>query len=73
VSQDWLLAGRCLARYSARWGRIRPRDHIADVVVAVSAIRLGAILASEDLGQMRRWSWIAGRLGWNLVVRGVSE
>lgn len=30
AAEDWLLAGRCLARYAERWGQVRPRDHVAD-------------------------------------------
>lgn len=60
---DWLLAGRCLVRYAERWGRIRPRDHLADLLVVVSATRLGAAIASEDLRGMMRWRWALARLG----------
>lgn len=66
---DWVLAERCLAYYSARWGKIRPRDHLADVMVVVAALRVGALLASKDLKQMKRWSWVLGKLGGNLEVR----
>ena len=68
---DWVLAGRCLAYYSARWGKIRPRDHLADVMVVVAALRVGAVLASTDLKQMRRWSWVLGKLGRKLEIRGI--
>lgn len=71
--EDWVLAGRCLSYYSGRWGKIRPRDHLADVLVAVSALKLGAVLISEDLKQMRRWSGILGKLGRNLKVQGIKE
>jgi predicted nucleic acid-binding protein len=71
--EDWVLAGRCLSYYSIRWGRIKPRDHLADVLVAVTALRVGAVLASEDLKQMRRWSWALGKLGRRLEVRGIKE
>src|SRR5256885_6495322 len=43
---DWLLAGRCLARYAQRWGRVRPRDHLADALVAATAARLRATVAA---------------------------
>ena len=70
---DWVLAGRCLAYYSARWGKIRPRDHLADVMVVVAALRVGAVLASKDLKQMRRWSWVLGKLGRKLEIRGIKD
>ena len=70
---DLVLAGRCLAYYSARWGKIRPRDHLADVMVVVAALRVGAVLASKDLKQMRRWSWVLGKLGRKLEIRGIKD
>lgn len=63
------MAGRCLSHYSARWGRIRPRDHLVDALVAVTAFSIGAILASADAGQMLRWRWVAGKLGRRLEVQ----
>jgi predicted nucleic acid-binding protein len=73
VAEDWVLAGRCLAYYAGRWGRIKPRDHLADVMVAVSAFQAGAVLATEDLVQMRRWSWVFGKLGKRLKVSRITE
>lgn len=70
---DWLLAGRCMAYYAQRWGKIRPRDHLADVLVAVSAVKVGAVLASEDLPQMKRWGWVLGKVGRRLTVQRVTE
>jgi predicted nucleic acid-binding protein len=63
AADDWLLAGRCLARYAERWGKVRPRDHVADVLVAVAAARLGATVASEDVRGMTRWAWALRGLG----------
>ena len=60
--EDWTMAGRCLSTYSVRWGKVRPRDHLADLLVAVAAARRGATLVSEDLPQMTRWSWALRRL-----------
>lgn len=70
---DWLLAGRCLARYAERWGRFRPRDHLADVLVAVTAARLGATVAAEDVRGMTRWVWALRRLGGEVRVRALTS
>lgn len=64
----WALSGRCLAAYSARWGRIRPRDHLADVLVAVSAADAEATIASENIEDMERWVQVLGRLGYRVEL-----
>ncbi len=69
---DWLLAGRCLASYAKRWGRVRPRDHLADALVAVTAGRLGATIAAEDVRGMTRWTWALGRLGTRIRVEALT-
>ena len=66
---DWVLAGRCLTRYAGRWGRIKPRDHLADVLVAATAARLHATVAAEDVRGMMRWAWALRRLGGRIAVR----
>lgn len=68
-ADDWVLAGRCLARYGERWGRVRPRDHLADVLVAITAARLGATVAAADVRGMTRWAWALGRLGGKVQIR----
>lgn len=60
---DWILAGRCLGRYAERWGRVRPRDHVAHALIAVTAARLRATIASEDVRGMTRWASALRRLG----------
>jgi len=70
AAADWLLAGRCLARYAERWGQVRPRDHVADALVAVTAARLRATIAAEDVRGMTRWAWSLQRLGVDIRVEG---
>jgi predicted nucleic acid-binding protein len=69
---DWLLAGRCLARYAERWGHVRPRDHVADALIAVTAARLNATVAAEDIRGMTRWAWALGRLGSRIRVEPLA-
>ncbi|HLE64116.1 MAG TPA: hypothetical protein VI750_13285 [Pyrinomonadaceae bacterium] len=66
--EDWLLAGRCLARYSAGWGKIIPRDHLADVLIAVTAAKLNATVASENVFDMVCWKWVLKKLGFTLQI-----
>ena len=73
VADDWVLAGRCLAKYAERWGRVRPRDHLADTLVAVTAARLNATVASEDVRGMARWAWTLRRLGADIRVEAITS
>jgi predicted nucleic acid-binding protein len=70
---DWVLAGRCLARYAERWGRVRPRDHLADALVAVTAARLRATVVAEDVRGMTRWAWALRRLGAEVRVEALTS
>lgn len=72
TTDDWRLAGRCLARYAERWGRVRPRDHVADSLIAVTAARLNATVAAEDIRGMTRWAWALGRLGTRIRVQSLA-
>jgi predicted nucleic acid-binding protein len=72
AADDWLLAGRCLARYAQRWEQGRPRDHLADAPVAVTAARLGATVAAEDVRGMTRWAWALRRLGAEIRVEKLT-
>lgn len=73
AKEDWVVAGRCLAHYSACWERIKPRDHLAEVLVAVAASKIRAALATENLEHMIRWSKVLKRLGRRLRVEPIPE
>ena len=71
--QDWVLAGRCLALYSAQSGKIRPRDHLADILIAVRAAKLKATLASENIKHMSQWARVLDKFGYKLKIGRVPE
>lgn len=71
--EDWVLVGRCLSYYTVRWGKMKPRDHLVDVIVAVHAHHVGAVLVSEDRKQLTRWKWVLGKLGRKLEVKAIAE
>jgi predicted nucleic acid-binding protein len=64
TQEEWLRAGRILARYQQRLGRIQPSARCADILTLLAAERLGAELLTENgihfrlrsrfLGQDRR-------------------
>ncbi len=66
--EDWILAGRCIAIYSMRLGKVKPRDHILDVLIAITAAKMGAALATENLRHMKRWKEILTRMGKRVKV-----
>ena len=68
TTDDWILAGRCIATYSMRFGKIRPRDHILDVLIAISATKVGAILSTENVDDMNRWKGVLARMGKKVKV-----
>lgn len=53
--QDWTTSGILLARYQQRYGALKPRDHINDLLIAVSAANAEAELLTENDSDMRRW------------------
>ena len=61
--EDWILAGRCIALYTMRYGKVRPRDHILDILIAITAANVGAVLVTENLRDMKRWKDMLGRMG----------
>lgn len=54
--EEWLRAGKMLARYQNRFGHIEPSDHVNDVLILLAAERLGAELATENGDHFRLWA-----------------
>lgn len=53
---EWLRAGRILARYQNQFGHVDPADHLNDILILLTAERLGAELATEDGDHFRLWA-----------------
>jgi len=53
---DFILAGRILAYHTRRHGRIRPRDHAQDLLIAIGAARTGSALLTDNRRDMVRWA-----------------
>jgi len=51
---DLVLAGRVLAYHARRYGRLRPRDHSHDLLIAIGAARSGGALLTANARDMRR-------------------
>jgi len=59
--EDFYRAGQMMAPYSRLYGRIEPRDHAKDVLIALCAVRAGTELVTENEEHMRTWQRIPAR------------
>ena len=60
---DWARAGRLLARRIRLQGSLRPRDHLADVLIVVSAARLGGTVITANVRHFSTWVEPANEAG----------
>jgi predicted nucleic acid-binding protein len=61
--EDLILAGRLLSYESRLRGRLRPRDHSHDLLIAIGAARTGSTLLTANARDMRRWADVIERRG----------
>lgn len=66
---DWIRAGRLLARRVRLHGDVRPRDHLADVLILTSAARLGGCVVTANLRHFEAWHRLAVAAGLDVTVR----
>ncbi len=60
--EEWVLAGQLLNQYCRRHGFLDPRSHVADVLILVSALRIGAVLVTENVRNFSTWlRWLGHR------------
>ena len=69
-AHDLALAGQVLSDYARRHGRIRPRDHSHDLLIALGAGRGRHVLLTTNVSDMKRWARELSRRAC-LVVRVV--
>lgn len=70
--EDFYLAGQLLGYYSRAYGRIEPRDHASDVLIALCASRAHAELVTVNADDMRRWRHVMRRFGRRLDLQVVE-
>lgn len=68
TSADWLQAGRLIGRGIRLYGAMRPRDHLADVLIIVSAARLHGTVVTANLRHFERWAQLASNAGLDVTV-----
>ncbi len=65
---DWARAGRLIARHIRLHGKVRPRDHLADVLMVVSAARLGGVVVTANVRHFEMWAELARDAGLEVAV-----
>jgi predicted nucleic acid-binding protein len=68
TAEEWVSAGRLIGRRIRLAGSLRPRDHLADVVILVSSARLGARVLTANLRHLEAWAKLARDAGIDIVV-----
>ena len=53
--EEWVLAGQLLNQYCRRHGLLDPRSHLADVLILVSSLRVGAVMVTENVRNFSTW------------------
>lgn len=65
---DWVGAGTLIATRIRLQGVLRPRDHLADVLIVVSAARLAADVVTANRRHFEAWTALARRAGLDVAV-----
>lgn len=73
TASDWARSGRLIARRIRQQGNLRPRDHLADVLILVSAARLEGVVITANLRHFRAWARLATASGLNVAVRSSTR
>jgi predicted nucleic acid-binding protein len=66
--EEWAYAGRLIARRIRLQGALRPRDHLADVLILVSAARLHGTVVTTNIRHFEPWARLATGAGLDVVV-----
>jgi predicted nucleic acid-binding protein len=67
--EDWMRAGRLMARRIRLHGALQPRDHLADVLILISAARLHGVVVTANLRHFEAWGRLAVAAGLDVAVR----
>jgi len=70
---DWARAGRLIARYSQLHGGLKPRDHLADVLILVSAAHLSGVVLTANSRHFEVWANLAQKSGLTVGVERYSS
>jgi predicted nucleic acid-binding protein len=65
---EWTVAGRLIARRARLAGALEPRDHLADLLIVLTAARLQGEVVSANVRHMQQWVRLAQRSGLDVVL-----
>lgn len=68
TAEDWGHAGRLIARRIRLAGDARPGDHLADVLIVVSAARGHGLIVTANRRHLGAWASLARRAGLDVEV-----
>lgn len=68
TAADWARAGRLIARHTRLHDKMRSQDHLADVLILVSAARLGGAVTTANIRHFETWAELARSAGLDVVV-----
>jgi predicted nucleic acid-binding protein len=71
--EDWAVSGIYMARYIRSFGKVDPKDHLTDLLIAILASNAGAPLVTQNKRDMLRWQKILKGSGKNLVLYPVER
>jgi predicted nucleic acid-binding protein len=65
---EWLTAGTLLSRRTRLYGAARPKDHLADLLILLSAARIKGEVWTANIGHFEAWADLARRAGLDVTV-----
>jgi hypothetical protein len=68
TAEEWALAGRLIARHIRQYGSLRARDHLADVLILLSAARLRGTVLTANGRHFETWATLAVAAGLDVTV-----
>ncbi|MBV9599800.1 MAG: type II toxin-antitoxin system VapC family toxin [Chloroflexi bacterium] len=66
--EDWTRAGVIIANYARQHGALKPRDHLADILITLAAARMSGEIVTVNLVDFRRWARMLRRAGGDVLV-----
>lgn len=68
TSDEWVQAGTLIARRIRLHGTLRPRDHLADVLIVVSTARVAGEVLTANRRHFEAWTELARRAGLDVTA-----